>query len=403
MRILLVEDKDSFRKMLVQALDGRYQVTASADPREALQALSLEAFDVLVTDLRLPAMSGLELLKAAKRLRPAMRAVVMSAFGETRDIVEAIRWGADDFLAKPFDLDAFAAVLERLRALGAAPPPDPREPWIVHAPAMAEFERTLAKAAETSLPVLFHGEEGSGKARAARRLHTLRHPQAPFAHLPAASLGPRPRELELARGGSLFLSGLDQLADPGPLLEAMDAPGASEVAWMGSCRELSVLREDLRLRMGVLTLRVPPLRERREDILPLLRAFLDMHARREGRPVPVVERSQEREILQRAWPGNVRQLSWSLAQALGATGGPVLAALPPEGARLGEAMVLPFPEPGTLETMLASASFHACGALLRRALEGRREDPAGVARDLGMTPRALARVLREHGIPLEDD
>jgi len=127
-----------------------------------------------------------------------------------------------------------------------------------------------------------------------------------------------------------------------------------------------------------------------------------MHARREGRPVPIVERAQEKEILQRTWPGNINQLTWTLAQALGATSGAILADLLPDAAARGGTLAMPLPEPGTLEAMLDTVSRAAEAALLRRAMEGRRLDPAGVAQELGMTPRALAKALREHGIPLED-
>lgn len=404
MRLLLVEDKESFRRLLVKALEGSaWEVTALGDPLEAKRALDAAPFDVLVTDLRLPSLSGLDLLKAAKRAQPALRAVVMSAFGETKDVVEAIRWGADDFLAKPFDLDAFSAVLERLRALGEAPPPDPREPWIAHSPAVLALDRALARAAESAVPVLFHGEPGAGKSRAARRLHTLRHPQAPFLALPAASLVPASLDLALLHGGSVFLAGLEQLGDARPLAAAMDSEAGSRVRWMGACSDPDALAEAVRLRLGVLTLRVPPLRERREDILPLFRAFLEMQARREGRAVPFVEPKVERELLARQWPGNLRQMTWSVAQALGASPGSVLADLPPDSARRAASLVLPDPGPGTLEAMLQAVGRSAEGVLLRRALEGRREDPAGVARDLGLSPRAFARALKDHAIPLEDE
>lgn len=115
MRLLLVEDKDSFRRLLVQALEGSgWTAAACAHPGEALEALAREPFDAMITDLRLPGFSGLELLKRAKRLQPALRTVLMSAFGEPQDIVEAVRWGADDFLAKPFDLERFLELLARL-------------------------------------------------------------------------------------------------------------------------------------------------------------------------------------------------------------------------------------------------------------------------------------------------
>jgi len=409
MRLLLVEDKDSFRRLLVQALAGSaWEVTALGDPAEALAALDAAPFEILVTDLRLPGMSGLDLLRAAKRRRPALRAVLMSAFGEPRDIVEAMRWGADDFLPKPFDLDQFGAVLERLRALAEAPPPDPREPWIVHSPAMAELDRALARAADSDLPVLFQGEPGSGRGRAARRLHVLRHPQAPYLCLAAASLPPEgpERQLDLLQGGSLLLSGLEALAPEraATLVRTMDSARGQGIRWMGSCREALSLPERLRLRMGVIVFTLRPLRERREDILPIFRSFLAELARQDGRPVPMLDREAERGLLQAAWPGNLGQLAWAVASAWRSTRGPLLAPLPADAPRAAGpgAMVLPWPEPGTLAAMLASVQLAAEEALLLQAMAGHRDDPARVASDLGLSPRGLARSLREHRIPLED-
>ena len=410
MRLLLVEDKDSFRRLLVQALGPAWDVTAVGDPGAALAALDAAPFEILVTDLRLPGMSGLELLKAAKRRQPALRAVMMSAFGEPRDIVEAMRWGADDFLPKPFDLDRFNEVLERARALAEAPPPDPREPWIVHSPAMRELDLGLAKAADTGFAVLFQGEPGAGKSRAARRLHALRHPQAPYLCLSAPSLppeGPDPRRLALLQGGSIFVSELEELAPRwDALVRAMDGELGRGIHWMGSCRELARLPEPLRERMGVITFTLPPLRERREDLLPMFRAFLDARARQDGRPVPMLERGAEKELLQGAWPGNLGQLAWAVAHAWRATAGPVLAPLPagwpgPGGSKDGE-LVLPWPQPGTLAAMLAAVQRDAEAALLRKALEGRRGDPAQVALSLGLAPRRFAGILREHLISLEE-
>src|SRR5512133_1819214 len=188
MDLLLVEDKDSFRRLLIQALEGSaWTVRAVADPQEALRALEAAPSQVLVTDLRLPGMSGLELIRRARQLHPTLRVVLMSAFGEPRDIVAAMRLGAEDFLPKPFDLDAFLALLDRLRALVGAPPPDPAEPWIAHSAPMQALDQALRRAAGTTLPVLFVGEHGAGKGRCARRLHTLRHPGSPYLSLAAAT------------------------------------------------------------------------------------------------------------------------------------------------------------------------------------------------------------------------
>jgi DNA-binding NtrC family response regulator len=256
--------------------------------------------------------------------------------------------------------------------------------------------------------VLFQGEPGVGKGRCARRLHALRHPQAPYLCLSAPSLpagGPDPRRLALLQGGSIYVSELEELAEAGwgPLARAMDSELGQGIHWLGSCRDPKELPEPLRLRMGEIVLRVPPLRERSPDILPMFRAFLDALARRDGRPVPTLARGAERELLQRAWPGNLGQLAWAVAQAWRATTGPVLAPLPAFGPEAGGALVLPWPEPGTLAAMLADVEQAAVAALLGKAMEGHRQDPALVAQGLGLAPRRLAGLLREHHISMEEE
>ena len=322
MDLLLVEDKDSFRRLLSQALEGTvWKVQAVADPQEALRALEAQPFQVLVTDLRLPGMSGLELIRRARRLNPRLRVVLMSAFGEPKDIVEAMRLGADDFLPKPFDLQTFLALLDRLRALVGAPPPDPAEPWVAHSPAMQTLESELRQTAASPLSVVFRGERGSGRGRCARRLHVLRHPTAPYLTLPAATLGPEgpdPQTLRLLAGGSLFLSGLEHMsaAASAPLARAMDSEAGGHLAWMGSVDAQGVLAPEIAQRLGSLELRVPPLRERREDLLALTRQLLEQIAKREGRPAVWLERSAERQLLKHDWPGNVRELKNVIERAL---------------------------------------------------------------------------------------
>ena len=136
----------------------------------------------------MPGISGLDLIRRAKRAQPGLRVVLMSAFGEPKDIVSAMRLGAEDFLPKPFDMGIFLALMDRLQALVGAPPPDPREPWIARSPAMRVLDSNLRAAADSDAPALFIGPRGSGKARAARRLHTLRQPRGPFLSVAASDL-----------------------------------------------------------------------------------------------------------------------------------------------------------------------------------------------------------------------
>ena len=407
MDLLLVEDKDSFRRLLTQALaDSAWAVRAVPDPQEALRALAEQPFHVLVTDLRLPGMSGLELIRRARLAQPSLRVVLMSAFGEPKDIVEAMRLGADDFLPKPFDLDAFLALLDRLRALVGAPPPDPAEPWVAHSPAMLALEGALRQAAASELPVLFRGERGSGRERSARRLHCLRHPAAPYLSLPAATLGPEgpdPRTLQLLQGGSLYLGGLEHLAPvaAGPLALAMDSEPGRRLAWMAGIDTAGSLPRELAERLGVLELRLLPLRERREDTLGLARLALERAARREGCPVPWLERSAEKELLDHHWPGNLRELDILLSRTLLFSRGMVIRSFPDLG--LGEAapLCLPWPEEGDLESMQKAVARSVEAQLLQRCLREVQGDLPRAAERLGLTLRTLAQRLRDHGIPLE--
>jgi DNA-binding NtrC family response regulator len=405
MDLLLVEDKDSFRKLLEKALEGSaWTLTAVADPGAALRELETRPFRALVTDLRLPGMSGLDLIRQAKRRRPELRVLLMSAFGEPRDIVEAMKLGAEDFLPKPFDLDRFLAMLERLRGLAGAPPPSPSEPWIASSPAMQELDAALRRAAETRLPVLFRGAAGVGKARAARRLHLLRDPHAPFLVLDAEGLGEQgvPADtIRLLEGGSLLVKGIEGLSAIGAMALARSMESASGIGWMGAVAEGRDLPEPLRHRLDVLDLRVPALSERRADVVPLLRAFLEAGAMAAGRPRPWLERSAEKELLERDFPGNARQLEQLAARVLLLNDGPAVRSLPMD---LGGAapLLLPWPDEGPLEAMERTLLKAAEAHLLRRALEAHRGDLIRTAQSLGLSVRALGQRLKEHGIPLAD-
>jgi DNA-binding NtrC family response regulator len=408
-RLLLVEDKDSFRRLLVQALGSTpWQVRATGDPEEALRWLEADPVEVLVTDLRLPGLSGLELIRRARRLAPSMRVVLMSAFGEPRDIVEAIRLGADDFLPKPFDLDVFLALVDRLGALAGAPPPDPTEPWVALSPAMRMLDSALARAADSDVPTLFWGPGGTGRGRCARRLHTLRHPKGPYRMVDAVALTPEDLSegaLGLLQGGSLCLHRLENLSPllVPPLLKAMDSPLAQGIRWMGTCSSPQAVADPVRLRLGVLSLQTPSLADRKEDLLVLFRALLQVEARQSGRAAPSMDRAADRQLLARDWPGELRELTWLVRRTLDSVEGVLVRNLPQDPPAAPGALRVNWPQPGLLESMLRSATREVERALLERAVrEGGGELPA-VAASLGLTVRALAQRLREHRIPLDDE
>jgi DNA-binding NtrC family response regulator len=171
---------------------------------------------------------------------------------------------------------------------------------------------------------------------------------------------------------------------------------------MGGARFLQAVPEALRLRLGVLCFHLSPLRERREDVLPLFRSFLEAAAHQDGRPCPLVERAVERELLQRTWAGNIDELAWCAARALRATQGAILASLPGTTSTLDATLCIPLPEPAALEDMFAELVKIAEPALLRRALEAHGRNPSVTAAALGLTTRAFAQRLREYQIPLEE-
>jgi DNA-binding NtrC family response regulator len=402
MRLLLVEDKDSFRKMLLQALEGSgFDVEGYGDPQEAIRALERNAFQVLVTDLRLPSFNGLELIQRAKRLQPSLRVLLMSAFGEPRDIVEAMQAGADDFLPKPFDLNVFLSLLGRLRGLAEAPPPHAQEPWVVVSPAMRALDEALRKASERRDPVGFFGPRGSGKGRAARRLHTLRHPKGPYRALSAPTLDGRGvLDLDRLKGGSVYLHSMDLVRPEAAeaVMQQMDAH--PEISWMVGAA--GPLAPRLQERMAVLALHVLGLKDRREDILPLFRLSLERACSREGHLTPTLDRGAERELLEHAWPGNLREVEALALRTAKHPRGLVLRGFPDLGLGEAEPMLLPWPEEGSLEAMQKAVARLAEPRLFRRALERAGGDLGKAADSLGLTPRVLGQRLKEHGIPLEE-
>ena len=408
MRLILVEDKDSFRKLLMQALEGSsWNLRATGDPLEALNWIEGDGAEVLVTDLRLPGISGLELIRRAKRALPGLRVVLMSAFGEPKDIVEAMRLGAEDFLPKPFDMDIFLALMDRLRALVGAPPPDPREPWVALSPAMRVLDSSLRAAADSDASALFVGPRGSGKARAARRLHALRQPRGPFLSMAAAELneGIAASAFGLLQGGSLLVLGLEHLGPraAAELLRGMESPLGQGIQWMATCGDETAAPESVRLRLGVLRFELPGLSLRREDLIPLFHALLEQAAAGEGRVAPALDRSAEKQVIARQWPGNVREMAWCAQATLHKTAGLLVQdlAVSPMGGEFagdGGGLNLPWPGETTLESMLRESQHHVEAALLSRALITHANDPVAAAASLGITLRAFASRAKEHGI-----
>jgi len=354
--VLIADDDRSIRTVLTQAL-GRagYQVRSTSNAATLWRWVEDGEGDLVITDVVMPDENGLDLIPRIKRVRPDLRVIVMSAQSTLITAVKAAQRGAFEYLPKPFDLKELLSVVSRALAAPApempAPPPSEPEdklPLIGRGPAMQEIYRTIARLTTADLTVMINGESGTGKELVARALHDYgRRRNGPFVAINMAAI---PRELieselfghergaftgatnrnqgrfEQANGGTLFL---DEIGDMPPeaqtrLLRVLQegefttvggrAPIRANVRIIAAThRDLraairqGAFREDLFYRLCVVPIRLPPLRERTEDIADLARHFLE-RARADGLPPKTLDNSAIDALRQHRWPGNVREL-----------------------------------------------------------------------------------------------
>ncbi len=349
----VVDDDTEQRHLLRQSLEeGGYHVVEGADGEAALALAQKHPLDVMLLDVRMPRMDGLTALKTLRRDFPQLPVVLLTAFIDVRDAVDAMKAGARDYLEKPVDLDELIILLDEIVGLNRADtsspngdnPPIPNG-VIAESPALRHVFHEAIRAAASDVTVLIHGESGSGKEVLARYLHS-QSPRAKgplvavncaalpetliesalFGHEKGAFTGADSRRaghFEEAHRGTLFL---DEIGDmplslQTRLLRVLEDHkvrriGGSEeiqvdvrvVAATNRCLEDEVkaghFREDLYYRFNIVSLRLPPLRERREDILPLADAFLRDNNFREKHFSPAASRM----LVEYRWPGNVREL-----------------------------------------------------------------------------------------------
>ncbi len=366
-RILVVDDDQSSRDLLARILTSAgHRVTALSDGREAVAALDAgDHPDLVVSDIRMAEMDGLQVIDAFRERAPDTPVILVTAFGNIDGAVEAIRRGAADYLSKPYDVDAIQIVVARAlqhrelamenRALRRGLRDRYRLDNVVgRSEAMLQVYKTAARVASTDATVLIQGESGTGKELVARAIHTA-SPRAsgPFVAVDCGAIAEGVLESELfghARGaftgaqvarrglfeeahhGTLFL---DEIGDIGPNLQArlLRALQEGTIRRVGTNEPIAVdvrivaatnrdmeaavkqgsFRADLYYRLHVVSIRIPPLRERREDIPLLAEHFAQKHGRAEGSAIS----PEAREILvAHDWPGNVRELENVIARAL---------------------------------------------------------------------------------------
>jgi two-component system nitrogen regulation response regulator GlnG len=468
--ILIADDDRAIRTVLSQAL-GRagYQVRATSSASTFWRWVEDGEGDLVITDVIMPDENGLDLVPRIRRVRPEMRVIVMSAQSTFATAIKATQRGAFEYLPKPFDLKEVLGTVERaLAAPPDAPPPEEGEgeklPLIGRSTAMQEIYRTVARLTTTDLTVMVTGESGTGKELIARALHDYGKRRAgPFVAINMAAI---PRELieaelfghergaftgalnrgigrfEQAAGGTLFL---DEIGDMPPeaqtrLLRVLQEgefttvggrqPIKANVRIVAAThRDLrhqirqGLFREDLFYRLNVVPIRLPPLRERLEDIPLLARHFLD-RARASGLPSKQLATDALEALKAHAWPGNARELE-NLMRRMAALYPQEVIGADAVAAELAEAAPVAGPDgqaaPMTLEQAVERhlASFMAAHKdgmpvkelydrvlaeverpLLRMALSATRGNQIKAAAMLGLNRNTLRKKLRELELPV---
>ena len=370
-RILVADDEEGVRTFVAEALErSGHDVVQVADGAAALRAAREEPFDVVLTDLRMPEMDGMTVVRALRTEQPDVEVIVLTAFAEVGTAVEAMKLGAFDYLQKPVSAPAairelVEGALER-RARLAAPPVSElsgQARLSFGAPAMRPVVDALTRVARTGATVLLQGESGTGKEVAARLIHELSpRRKAPFIAINCAVLTEQLLEselfghergaftgahtqrrgrIELADGGTFFL---DEVGELKPALQAkllrvleersFERLGGSasvtvDVRWVAatnrdlrSMAQEGAFREDLYHRLAVFPIRLPPLRERRQDIVPLAESLIWQLSAAAGRsPAPQLAAAAKLRLEGEDWPGNVRELRNVLERAMILTDG----------------------------------------------------------------------------------
>ncbi len=439
--VCFIDDDEDLRRANVQTLKLHgIAVQPHANARSALNTLDRNFDGVVVTDIRMPDIDGLQLFQRLRAIDPEIPVILITGHGDIATAVQCMRDGAYDFLAKPYPPDRLVTavthaaekrhlVLENRRLREAAFAVDADDvPFIGTTPAMQRIKQTLRHIADADVDVLVEGETGTGKEVVATALHRLsrrRHhalvaincgalPESVieselFGHEAGAFTGAQKRRIgriEHASGGTLFLDEIESmpLAVQVKLLRVLESRqitplGSNDVRNLdlrvvaatkedlGSPAIRAKFREDLFYRLNVVTIRIPPLRERREDIPLLFAHYLGHASRRFHRDIPDMPADIKHHLLTHDWPGNVRELAHFAERfVLGVLNAPAVAA-PVQDA-----------SPGTLSEKMER--FEA--QLIRDALSAHQGDVRATLETLGIARKTFYDKLQRHGIDRQD-
>lgn len=442
--VLIVDDEKNTRDGLARALGGGYTTLSAESGARALELLGMHEVDVMITDLRMPGMDGMALLQRALGRPSRPVCIMLTAYGSVETAVAAMKRGADDFLTKPVNLDELDVVLSkalRTRAIemenrGLKEKLDAKyglEKIIGNSPAMQELFDVIRQVAPSNATVLVQGESGTGKELVARAIHHLSsRERGPFVPVHCAALsetlleselfghekgaftnatGRRKGRFEMADGGTLFLDEVAEIVPPVQvkLLRVLEertfervggqTPVEVDIRLIAATnKDLRRLvdenrfRDDLFFRLDVITLNLPPLRRRTEDIPLLSYHFLKVFAEENSKPVVDILPEVMEAFVRHPWPGNVRELRNAVEKMVVLSRSKKLKEcdLPPafRSASGGEAA-------GRVDTSLSLAQTEK--RLILKTLDECGGNRTRAAERLGISRRTLLRKLHEYG------
>jgi DNA-binding NtrC family response regulator len=450
--ILIVEDEAKMRRLLdLNLAEEGYSTLSAGDAENGLKLLRENTVDLVVTDLKLPGMNGLEFLQAIKRQNAVLPVVVMTAFGTVETAVEAMKTGASDYVLKPFSLTEMRMVIrkeldvhnlrEENRSLREALGKRYAHPNVVaRSVKMQEVLATVERVAPTNSTVLLGGESGVGKDLIARAIHEKsRRAAGPFIKINSSAIpenlleselfgyekgaftganASKPGKFELADKGTLFL---DEIGDVPPAIQVklLRVLQEREFERLGGTRTVKVdvrliaatnrdlrealeqgtFREDLYYRLNVVPIDIAPLRQRKEDIPDLVNLFISRFAGDSGKPVESITPEAMQILVNYHWPGNVRELQNIIERACALAKGTVLTAtdihLDLRSAKAANGAAGFLPEGMTLE--------HWEDEMIREALRRANGNKSQAARLLGLSRNALRYRLSKIGIADEGE
>jgi len=419
--VLIVEDDANLRDALLDTLgDGEHPVFAAGSGQEALDILKCQDIGLVVSDVQMRPMDGNELLGKIREQHPALPAVLMTAYGTIESAVDVMRNGAVDFLVKPFKIDDLKAIVDQhLKELPKSGQPVAADVKTI------ELLRVAQRVAKSNATITISGESGCGKEVIAHYIHDCSmRSSAPFVAINCAAIpenmleavlfgyekgaftgasAAHPGKFEQAQGGTLLLDEISEM-DLGLQAKLLRVIQEREVERIGGRRVIALdvrvlattnrdlrqsvangeFREDLYYRLNVFPLQVPPLRERKGDVLPLARLAVEKHAPA-NTAKPVISQSAEQRLLAHNWPGNVRELENAIQRTLIMLPGTAI-----------EATDLFLEADDVLQTEGRSSSSDLQDGLKRReyqliadALSAEKSNRSEVAKSLGISPRTL--------------